>query len=187
MYLWKMLRNNTLYNINHILYTITKKRYIVLSSKDSDFFQLPRRRRTKRVAIQTNERSTIYSRRRPFPLKYSWVVSDWANVSRFKCSMRPRKSPSYRMEKGSSSRCNDLEGAGCDKCGERRNTWEKSGDESDRCAHGMKMHSGRKKERCSRRWEGERVRTRQLPTRPKTAIKRVGKQTTFPFCRSRSD
>lgn len=98
-----------------------------------------------------------------------------------------KKCASYRMGKGSSGRCNDLEGAGCDKCGETTKQREKGGDESDRCAHGMKMRSGRDEERKKDAlgW-GERARTRQLPTRPKTAIKRVGKQTTFPFCRSRS-
>lgn len=180
-----MLRNNTvLYNIN-ALYNNKKKIHWFFRQKIAILSSF---------LVGAGQSESQFKRtngprfpRRPFPLKYSRVVSDWANVSRFKCSMRPRKSPSYRMEKGSSRRCNDLEGAGCDKCGERRNTWEKGGDESDRFAHGMKMRSGRKKERCSRRWEGERVRTRQLPTRPKTAIKRVGKQTTFPFCRSRSD
>lgn len=41
------------------------------------------------------------------------------------------------------------------------------------------------KERERREATERRVQTRQLRTRPKTAIKSPGKQTTFPFCRSR--
>lgn len=36
-----------------------------------------------------------------------------------------KKCASYRMGKGSSGRCNDLEGAGCDKCGETTKQREK--------------------------------------------------------------
>lgn len=55
----------------------------------------------------------------------------------------------------------------------------------ERAEGGRKKEQEREREGEGREATGRRVQTRQLRTRPKTAIKSPGKQTTFPFCRSR--